>query len=83
MLDIGGGPGIYAAEFARKNPRLQITILDDDKTLEVAKRNTTAAGLDDRISFLPGDVFETAIEQTFDWIFVVQRYSQLQHRAEP
>lgn len=69
-LDIGGGPGLYAIEFARKNPELQVTLLDDEETLEVAGKNVKEAGLEERIHFHAGDAFDGFPEGQFDLILL-------------
>jgi predicted O-methyltransferase YrrM len=54
-LDVGGGPGLYAIELARARPGLRSTVLDRAETLEVARANVEAAGLDGRVTLRPGD----------------------------
>ncbi len=39
LLEVGGGPGVYALAFARSHPQLQAVILDSEETLEVAQDN--------------------------------------------
>lgn len=70
LLDIGGGPGIYAIEFARRWPELEVTILDTPKALDVARQNVQAAGLADRIDFRPGDAFKDRLGGPYDAIFI-------------
>ena len=48
LLDVGGGPAVYAIEFARQNPDLQVVVFDGESTLSVAEENIHAAGLRDR-----------------------------------
>ncbi len=70
LLDIGGGPGVYAIEFAGRNPGLVVTILDDAETLKVADRNVTAAGLQGRIRLRPGDASSDELGGPYDCIFI-------------
>jgi SAM-dependent methyltransferase len=57
ILEIGPGPGILAVEIARLAPSVRITGLDIDPSMvERASRRATDEGLDDRMSFLAGDV---------------------------
>jgi len=70
MLDVGGGPGLYSIEFARRYPGLQVVILDSKETLEIAGENIRAAGVEDRIRLLPGDVFTQALGGPYDFVFV-------------
>ncbi|MFB3903719.1 MAG: methyltransferase [Acidobacteriota bacterium] len=70
MLDVGAGPGLYSIELVRRHPKLQAVILDSKETLEVARENVQAAGLEDRIRLLPGDVFTQALGGPYDFAFV-------------
>jgi ubiquinone/menaquinone biosynthesis C-methylase UbiE len=70
MLDIGGGPGVYAIEFARRNPRLQVVILDNQETLDVARRNVERAGLEQRVTFAAGDALADEPADGFDFILL-------------
>ncbi|MGC8830716.1 MAG: methyltransferase [Verrucomicrobiia bacterium] len=78
MLDIGGGPGIYAIEFARRQPSLRVTIMDDSKTLEVAQENVKRAGLADRIELKAGNALVDDVGGGYDLILisnVIHQYS--------
>jgi 3-hydroxy-5-methyl-1-naphthoate 3-O-methyltransferase len=70
LLDVGGGPAVYATELARRNDRLRITLMDDDETLEVAAERVRAENLEDRIRLLPGDAFRDDLGGPYDFIFV-------------
>jgi len=83
LLDVGGGPGAFAIAFAGRNPGLSVTILDDPETLEVAKANIREAGLEDRISTMPGDAFESDFGGPYDFVFisnVLHIYSEERNR---
>ena len=70
MLDIGGGPAVYAIEFARKWPRLTVEVLDDAETLKTASENIRQSGLSGRIHLIAGDVFKTPLDSGYDFVFV-------------
>jgi len=70
MLDVGGGPGIYAIEFVRRYHRLEAVIIDDPETLEVARENLRNAGLTDRVSLRAGDVFQDDLGTDYDFILL-------------
>ncbi len=60
VLDVAGGSGVWSAALLHRNPRLKGTVLDfppviEDAAVPVLKR----AGLLNRYSLLPGDLFET------------------------
>lgn len=55
LLDIGGGSGIFAAEFAKRTPELKAYLFDLPPTLEVARTILRAEGMEDAIEYTPGD----------------------------
>jgi cyclopropane fatty-acyl-phospholipid synthase-like methyltransferase len=55
LLDVAGGSGIYAAEYARRVPDLSAILFDLPPTIEVAREILTAEGLEDRIEYRAGD----------------------------
>ncbi len=69
-LDVGGGPGLYAIELARARPGLRSTVLDRAETLEVARANVEAAGLDGRVELTPGDAIHDELGGPWDLVFV-------------
>jgi ubiquinone/menaquinone biosynthesis C-methylase UbiE len=78
LLDLGGGPGIYAIEFVRRNAELQVTLFDSPATLDVARERIAEAGLDGRIELRTGDAFADPLGGPYDVIFmsnVIHAYS--------
>ncbi len=57
ILDVGGGPGLYAVELARRAPGAHATVLDRSETVAVARETIAAAGLDDRVTARAGDAY--------------------------
>ncbi|HYQ88049.1 MAG TPA: methyltransferase [Candidatus Binatia bacterium] len=55
LLDVAGGSGIFAAEYARATPDLKATLLDLAPTIEAAQEILTAEGLEDRVTYRTGD----------------------------
>jgi predicted O-methyltransferase YrrM len=78
VLDIGGGPGTYSCEFARRGD-VRATVLDFPDVLAITRRIAAEAGLSDRIETLPGDVLETDLGPGYDLIFI----SALIHSCSP
>jgi SAM-dependent methyltransferase len=70
LLDVGGGPGVFAAEFVRRQPDLEVTLLDDADTLEIAEERIRKLGLEQNIRFQPGDAFETELGNGYDLILI-------------
>lgn len=56
LLDVGGGPGTYAAKIAEANPEIRCTVLDLPPVIEIARG--LLAG-NDRVATLPGDYHTT------------------------
>lgn len=60
LLDLGGGPGVYAQAFARYHPELRVTLYDLDAVIEVVERWIEPDLRGDRVhtcrgNFLEGD----------------------------
>jgi predicted O-methyltransferase YrrM len=73
ILDVGGGPGHYAVELARRLPEARAVVLDGAETVAVARETAARAGLSDRVEGRAGDAFEddlSAAGGPFDLIFV-------------
>ncbi len=70
LLDVGGGPGTYALEFLKKNPRLRAGVWDREPALEVAKTIAKPLRHGKRLSYYPGDLFKSAVPGKFDVMWV-------------
>ena len=70
LLDVGGGPGTYALEFLKRNPKLQAGIWDRGPALEVAKIIAKPLRHGKRLSYYPGDLFTSIVPGTFDVMWV-------------
>jgi SAM-dependent methyltransferase len=71
MLDLGGGPGTYACEFAKHNPRLHCTIVDLEPHLTFARGKINKYGLGERVTILPCELLNDDIPASgFDFIFI-------------
>lgn len=57
LADLGCGSGTYTIALAKANPELRITAVDRPSVCELARRNIEAAGLSDRVTVQPGDIF--------------------------
>ena len=56
LLDVGGSHAAYSVLFCRKYPHLQATVLDIQPGIEAGKRIALQTGLENRISFVCGDI---------------------------
>jgi 2-polyprenyl-3-methyl-5-hydroxy-6-metoxy-1,4-benzoquinol methylase len=70
VLDIAAGHGMFGITIAKQNPNAQITALDWAPVLAVAKENAAAAGVADRVSFLPGSAFEADLGDGYDVVLL-------------
>ncbi|AGM42918.1 hypothetical protein KBAD11_09350 [Aeromonas dhakensis] len=61
MLDIGCGPAVTTLHMLQRLSQLQAVLCDFQPVLDVAMEETCAAGLEQRVSFVPGDY------NTQDW----------------
>ncbi len=75
-LDLGGGPGTYSIEMAKKG--IEVTLFDRPETVEIAKRvikNSkfkTQNSKSGNINFIEGDFIHDNISNGYDLIFASQ-----------
>ena len=55
LVDVGGGPGTFSLELARRYPGLMATVFDLPGVLEITRELVAEAGLEDRVHLQPGD----------------------------
>ena len=74
LLDIGGNTGKWAIASANFSPDVHITIMDLPGQLNVAKEKVEAAGLNERVSFLPINILDESVQfpTGFDVIWMSQ-----------
>ncbi len=58
LLDVAGGHARYSIAFCQRHPRLRATVLDLPAALAAGKEAVDAAGLADRITLVPVDLFD-------------------------
>jgi 2-polyprenyl-3-methyl-5-hydroxy-6-metoxy-1,4-benzoquinol methylase len=68
-LDLGGGPGTYAMEMAKKG--VSVTLFDRPETVKIAKSLIKEAKVK-KIGFLSGDFLHDDIGKGYDLIFISQ-----------
>lgn len=84
MLDVGGGPGTYALEWAKLHNRLRATIFDIPPVLEVAKEYIARYGLKDRVDTRAGDFHKDDLGSGYDLVLlanVLHMYDEEPGRA--
>ncbi|MEW6585578.1 MAG: methyltransferase [Nitrospirota bacterium] len=71
MLDLGGGCGLYAIAFARRNPDMEILLLDyDEEALGIAREEIAREDLQTRIHLTRKDFFQDDIGGDYDLILL-------------
>jgi 2-polyprenyl-3-methyl-5-hydroxy-6-metoxy-1,4-benzoquinol methylase len=68
-LDLGGGPGTYSIEMAKKG--ISVTLFDRPETVEIAKRVISREGVKG-IDFISGDFLKDDFGRGYDLIFLSQ-----------
>lgn len=72
MLDLGCGAATYSIAFARRNPGLQVTALDLDISLRVARENVAGQGVEGQFDFIGGDFLTVDWGNGYDLIWASQ-----------
>ncbi|MFH8487720.1 methyltransferase [Streptomyces longisporoflavus] len=68
LLDCGGGDAVNALALARHNPHLEATVLEIPASAALTKERIAEAGLGDRVSVLPCDMFDDAFPDGNDCV---------------
>ncbi len=84
LLDLGGGPGTYAAEWARRYPGAGVTLFDTRDTIRVTRRILAENGGPASIRLIAGDFLADPIGGPYDFVWVshiLHAYSEEECRA--
>lgn len=79
MLDIGGGPGTYAALFTQRFPGLRAIVLDLPPVVALARDIVAGMNAADAVEFLPGDYHASVFPGGNDVVLI----SGVLHRESP
>jgi 2-polyprenyl-3-methyl-5-hydroxy-6-metoxy-1,4-benzoquinol methylase/DNA-binding transcriptional ArsR family regulator len=58
LLDVGGGHGVFSIMMCREYPNLKATVIDSPAALEVAAGHIATHDMVDRVSLLPGNMWQ-------------------------
>ncbi len=73
LLDVGGGPGTYAAAFLAAHPALrEVRLFDLPTALAVGRERLAARGLLDRVRLVAGDFNEVELGEGVDVVWISQ-----------
>jgi SAM-dependent methyltransferase len=71
LLDLGGGPGVYAAWFARRNPELEVVVVDLPHVARVGEElKAEYPDVGDRMSFFAADIETEPLPEGADAAFL-------------
>jgi ubiquinone/menaquinone biosynthesis C-methylase UbiE len=66
LLDCGGGDAVNAVALAEANPLLEVTVFEIPASKTIAEAKIVEAGLEHRVSVLPGDMFADDFPSGFE-----------------
>lgn len=70
ILDLAGGTGTFAATVVKQHPHLKGICLDLEPVRALSEETITKLGLENRFSFMTGDMFENNYPEGIDTIFL-------------
>lgn len=70
MLDLGGGAGTNAIAFCQVYPEVAATVFDLPATLKLTEKTVRQAGLESRISLIPGDFNTDQLGGPYDLVLM-------------
>jgi SAM-dependent methyltransferase len=70
VLDVGGGSGAYAMEFARRDDGIRATVFDLPPVVPLARGYIGQAGMGERVDAVAGDFLGDDFGGGFDLVFV-------------
>jgi ubiquinone/menaquinone biosynthesis C-methylase UbiE len=70
ILDIAAGHGLYGIAFATNNQQAEITAVDWEPVLEVAKENAQKSGVSDRYHTIAGSAFDVDFGTDYDLVLL-------------
>ncbi len=70
VLDLGGGPGTYAIEFAKRG--IDAVLFDVDETYSIAREIISQFKVKGKIDFMPGDFLVDDIGKGYDIVLISQ-----------
>lgn len=70
MLDLGGGPATYPITFLQAHPAMNATVFDRPDVVEIGREEVARAGLEKRVSFIPGDMTKDEFGAGYDFVLI-------------
>jgi SAM-dependent methyltransferase len=83
IADLGSGGGWSSIALARAYPDLHVVGFDiDQPSVEAARRNAAAAGVEDRVQFLLRDATQVSAAGPFDGVFAFECLHDMPHPVQ-
>lgn len=70
MLDVGGGSGVFAMEFIKKNPNMNAVVFDLPDVIPITGRYVAQEKMTEKISFLSGNYLSDDFGNGYDLILL-------------
>lgn len=83
LLDLGGGPAVFAVVLCRHFPHLRVTLFDTEETLAVARQVIEQNGMQQRIAMVAGNFLQDPIPGEYDAVLmssIVHIYGEEENR---
>lgn len=74
ILDIAAGSGMYGFSALKRFPNAKLISVDWPNVLDLAKPTAAHMGLQDRVEFRPGDIFNVDLGSGYDLVLAVNIY---------
>jgi len=72
LLDLGGGPGTYAVEWANRYPDARVALFDLPETIRITRRILEEKGASGKVEVLTGDFTRDPLCGPFDFVWISQ-----------
>lgn len=72
VLDLGGGPGTYSVEWARRYPSARVTVFDLPETLKVTRKILAEKGASRQVTLVEGDFTKDPLGGPYDFVWISQ-----------
>jgi predicted O-methyltransferase YrrM len=83
ILEIGAGGAALGVELLRRNRRARLVVQDRASVVGVAQTHAKAAGIDRRVTLLPGDARTVAFGGPYDLVLMINALEFFDARSRP
>jgi ubiquinone/menaquinone biosynthesis C-methylase UbiE len=72
VLDLGGGPGTYGVEWAKRYPGTSVTVFDTPETLAITRKILKEKGASLQVALREGDFLRDRLGGPYDFVWISQ-----------